>query len=97
MSTEHDTRWISAEDTIQVKTLRDFVLQALHHDAIRDELIERMAVWAENGRLDVDYLAAFLPGLIDDVLGVTVKEDWMAIAALLIEDMRESLLEGAEQ
>ena len=25
MSTEHDTRWISAEDTIQVKTLRDFV------------------------------------------------------------------------
>ena len=56
-----------------------------------------MAVWAENGRLDVDYLATFLPGLIDDVLGVTVKEDWMAIAALLIEDMRESLLEGAEQ
>jgi len=71
-------------------------MQALRHDAIRDVLIERMASRAERGNLDAFSLSAILPDLIAEVLVVTTSEDWTAIADVLIEDMREALLEEAE-
>ena len=96
MSTGEDIRQIGSDDTIAVGVLRDFLMQALRHDAIRDVLIERMASRAERGNLDAFNLSAILPDLIAEVLVVTTNEDWMAIADVLIEDMREALLEEAE-
>ena len=96
MSTGEDIRRIGSDDTIAVDVLRDFLMQALRHDAIRDVLIERMAGRAERGRLDAHSLSALLPELIGDVFDVATDEDWMAIADVLIEDMREALLEESE-
>ena len=96
MSTGEDIRRIGSDDTIAVDVLRDFLMQALRHDAIRDVLIERMTSRAERGNLDAFSLSAILPDLIAEVLVVTTNEDWMAIADVLIEDMREALLEEAE-
>ena len=96
MSAGEDIRRIGSDDTIPVGVLRDFLMQALRHDAIRDVLIERMASRAERGRLDAHRLSTLLPELIGDVFDVATNEDWMAIADTLIEDMREALLEEAE-
>ena len=96
MSVPEDLRWIARDDSIPVATLRDFLVQALRHDAIADVLIERMVSRAEAGRLDAHSLSALLPGLIGDVLDAAANEDWLAIADALIEDARESLLEEAE-
>lgn len=96
MSASEDLRWIGRDDAIPAGILRDFLLQALRHDAIADVLIERMVSRAEAGRLDANGLSALLPELIDNVLGVSTSEDWLAIADALIEDAREDLLEEAE-
>lgn len=96
MSGDPDIRWIACGDTIPTALLRDFLVRALRHDAIRDVLIERMALRAERGRLDPGSLAVLLPQLIADVLDVATNDDWTAIADGLIEEMRESLLEEAE-
>ncbi|HMC50826.1 MAG TPA: hypothetical protein VKH20_09275 [Solirubrobacterales bacterium] len=96
MTTSDDLRWIGRDDAIPAGVLRDFLLQALRHDAIADVLIERMVSRAEAGRLNARGLSALLPELIDDVLGISTNEDWLAIADTLIEDTREALLEEAE-
>ncbi|MGH2973580.1 MAG: hypothetical protein ACRDLL_01745 [Solirubrobacterales bacterium] len=96
MSASEDLRWIGRDDAIPVGVLRDFLLQALRHDAIADVLIERMVSRAEAGQLNAKGLSALLPELIDDVLGVSSNEDWLAIADALIDDAREALLEEAE-
>lgn len=95
-ASEEETRRIASDDTIPVGVLRDFLLRALRHEAIADVLIERMASRAERGNLDPFTLSAILPDLIAEVVVVTTNEDWMAIADVLIEDMREALLEEAE-
>jgi hypothetical protein len=95
MSTEAIRR-IGSEDTIPVGILRDFLMQALRHPAISDELIERMAARAARGTLNAHSLSAVLPELIGEVFDVADNEDWMVIADALIEDMREALLEEAE-
>ena len=90
------TRRIASDDTIPVGILRDFLLRALRHEAIADVLIERMASRAERGNLDPFTLSAILPDLIAEIVVVATNEDWTAIADVLIEDMREALLEEAE-
>jgi hypothetical protein len=96
MNGPEELRRIAREDAIPVRTLRDFLAQALRHEAIADVLIERMVSRAERGRLDAHGLSALLPELIGDVLDAAAEEDWLAIADALIEDMREALLEEAE-
>ena len=96
MNGPEDLRWIARDDAIPIRTLRDFLLQALRHDAIADVLIERMVARAEAGRLDAHSLSVLLPELIGDLLDATANEDWLAIADALIEDTREALLEEAE-
>jgi hypothetical protein len=96
MNGHGDLRRIARDDTIPVGILRDFLLRALGHDAIKDVLIERMVSRAARGRLDAHGLSALLPELIGDVLDAAANEDWMAIADALIEDTREALLEEAE-
>lgn len=96
MSAERDIRRIAIDDAIPARVLRDFLMQALRHDAISDVLIERMVLQAERGELDAHHLSAVLPELIPQLLDVATNEDWTAIADALIEDMRETLLEEAE-
>jgi hypothetical protein len=95
MNAQGDVRWIRSGETIPVSVLRDFLLQALRHDAISDELIEWMVILARQDRLH-EFLAGLLPTLVDDVLGVVVKEDWKVIADALIGDVHDDLLEEAE-
>ena len=61
MKPSEELRVIAGEDAIPVRTLRDFILQALRHDAISDVLIERMVSRAERGRLDAHSLSVFCP------------------------------------
>jgi len=96
MKPSEELRLITGKDAIPVRTLRDFILQALRHDAISDALIEQMVSRAERGRLDAHGLSVLLPELIGDVLDAAAEEDWLAIADVLIEDTREALLEEAE-
>src|SRR4051794_8880314 len=97
MSGEADIRRIACDDAIPVSILRDFILQALRHDALRDELLERMVLRADRGELNAHGLSALLPELIGDVLNVATNEDWTAIAELLIEAAEEAREEGGEQ
>lgn len=95
MREEQEIRRITEGDTIAVTTLRDFVLRMLRHDALYDVVLERMAFHAERDQLDAVGLAAVLPELIGDVLEVGTKEDWIAVAGILIEDFRDARGEGA--
>jgi hypothetical protein len=67
----------------------------LRHEALYDVVLERMAFHAERNQLDAVGLAAVLPELIGDVLEVGTKEDWIAVAGVLIEDYRDARGEGA--
>lgn len=97
MGGQDDVRRIAVDDAIPIALLRDFALTALRHDAIYDELIERMAFHAGRGQLDAIGLAAVLPELIGDVLEVVTKADWVAVAEALIADFREGIdQEGGE-
>ena len=80
-----EVRRIGAGDTIPVTVLRDFLLSALRHDAIHDELFERMHFHAARRQLDAEGLAVVLPELIGDVIAVASKEDWIALAGVLID------------
>lgn len=95
MRPETDFRQL-ASDTIPAGVLRDFIHQALRHDAIRDVLIERMVSRATKGRLDAPGLSPTLPALIAEILDAATAEDWLEIADALIEDTREALQEEAE-
>lgn len=96
MNCDQDLRWIARGDAIPADVLRDCLLRAMRHEAIADVLIERMVSRAERGNLDAHNLSGVLPELIGDVLDGATNGDWMAIADVLIEDMRESLLERSE-
>ena len=90
-----ELRSLGPDETISVTVLHDFLLSALRHDAIYDALIERMTLQADALQLDPEGLAIVLPGLISDLLDIVGKEDWIAVAELLIGDAREEL-EGGE-
>jgi len=90
------SRRIGSDDAIPVAVLRDFLLQVLRHEAVADVLIERMVFRSERGSLNAHNLSAVLPELVTEVLVAATDADWLAIADLLIEDMREPLLEEAE-
>ena len=94
MGTEQGIRQIAGDDVIDVGVLRDFILQALRHEAVADALIERMDFHAQRHQLDAVGLAAVLPELIGDVLAVATKEDWTTIAEALIGAARDDLPEG---
>jgi hypothetical protein len=90
-----EVRRIGADDAIPVTVLRDFLLGALRHDAIHDVLFERMDFHAARRQLDADGLAAVLPELIGDVLAVASKEDWIALAEILIDSYDDAAGEEA--
>jgi hypothetical protein len=94
MDAEQGIRQIAGDDVIEIGVLRDFILQALRHEAIADVLIERMVFHARRHQLDAVGLAAVLPELIGDVLAVATKEDWTTIAEALITAARDDLPGG---
>lgn len=90
-----ELRSLGPDETISVTVLHGFLLSALRHDAIYDALIERMTFQADARQLDPEGLAIVLPGLISDLFDVVGKEDWIAVADLLIRDAHEEL-DGGE-
>lgn len=95
MSAE-ERRTINPGDTISAGILRDYILSALSHDAIRDELNELIFDYVVRDRLDPTVFAASLQPLISELLGAATPEDWQLIARDLIEDARETLEEGSQ-
>jgi hypothetical protein len=79
-------RRLSGGESVSTEVLRDFLIRALRHDAIADVLLERMVFFWDCRQLDPEGLAIALPDLVNDLLEVVGKEDWIAIAGLLIED-----------
>lgn len=97
MITEREIRQVASDDAIPARLLRDFVLQALRHDAIRDVLLERMVFRAEGAGSMLMVCPPSCPDLIAEVLDATACEDWIEVADALIEDTREALQEEVER
>ncbi len=97
MSQGPEIRRIAEGETIPVGVVHDFLLAALHSDAIYDVLLERMAFFDDCRQLDPEGLAVLLPELVAGVMNVVGKEDWIVVAELLIEEFHEIRGEGAER
>jgi|GEM_PF-2621063 len=91
-----DMRSIAPDDSVSGEILCDFLLGALRHPVLSDALIDRMAAQADRDRLDAKSLSVVLPEMIAEVFDAATAGDWMAIADLLIEDMREACSKEAE-
>lgn len=97
MSERPEIRRIADGEMIAVSVVHDFLLAALHSDAIFDALLERMAFFDDSRQLDAEGLAVLLPELVAGVMGVVGKEDWIVVAELLIEELHEMRGGGAER
>ncbi|HMJ74018.1 MAG TPA: hypothetical protein VK471_11730 [Solirubrobacterales bacterium] len=89
-----ERRTINPGDTITGSLLRDYILSALQHDAIRDELNELLFDHVAKGRLHPAVLAASLKPLISELLDAATDEDWQIVAHCLIEDAQETMERG---
>jgi hypothetical protein len=77
-------------DAIPVDVLRDFLLVCLRHDALRDAVMERMAIQAGRDRLDPTGVALVLPTMMGELVATALPEDWHSIAVALIEAYRDA-------
>ncbi len=77
-------------DAIPVDVLRDFLLACFRHDALRDAVMERMAIDGARGQLDAIGVALGLPTMIGEVVATALPEDWRSIAVALIEAYRDA-------
>lgn len=89
-----EQRTISPGDTITGSLLRDYILRALQHDAIRDELNELLFDHVAKASLKPEALAASLKPLIAELLNAATDEDWQIVARCLIEETRETMERG---
>jgi hypothetical protein len=87
-------RQIASGDTITPGVLRDFLLNALRHEAILDVLGELIAHHAAGDSLEASALSASLPTLITEILDAATVEDWEIVAERLIDAGRDALGEG---
>jgi hypothetical protein len=77
-------------DAIPVDVLRDFLLACFRHDALRDAVMERMAVDATGDELDAIGVALILPTMIGEIIATALPEDWHSIASALIDAYRDA-------
>ncbi|MBN9621967.1 MAG: hypothetical protein J0H06_03285 [Actinobacteria bacterium] len=70
--------------------LRDFLLACFRHDALRDAVMEQMAVDQARDELDPIGVALGLPAMIDELVATALPEDWRSIAVALIEAYRDA-------
>jgi hypothetical protein len=77
-------------DAVPVDVLRDFLLACFRHDALRDAVMERMAVDATRDELDAIGVALILPTMIGELAAAAQPEDWHSIAAALIGAYRDA-------
>lgn len=89
-----ELRQIASGDTITAGVLRDFLLNALRHEAILDVLTESVAHHAAEDSLQASVLSASLPTLITEILDAATVEDWEIVAERLIDAGRDALGEG---
>lgn len=99
-----EIRQLASGETITADLLRDFLLTTLRHDAICDVLMAQVVAAIEDGypsdQLRVGVLSSELQVLIAEVMSAAERDDWKAVASLLIEDTRGELEEeigGGEQ
>ncbi len=96
MTETTQVRELTPGDAITVEVLRDFLFTALRHGANRRRPGRADGLPRAAGQLDAVGLAAVLPELIGDVLHVARRQDWTAIAEVLIDAARDDL-PGAEE
>lgn len=93
-----ETRQIVSGGLISAEVLCDFLVSALRHDAVRDELTALMVSSLRGGWADSEALGGNLRRLLLDVIDAAERGDWEAIAALHLGDARDLLEnEGATQ
>jgi hypothetical protein len=70
----------AATATADSEPIRDFVLRALNHDAVADEVVEIQLAYVVGGRPDQTEIAAAVRLKIQEVLHAATGEDWTVIA-----------------
>lgn len=87
----------SSGDKITADLLRDFLLTALRHDALRDALMEKAVAGIEHefasDQIRFGVVGFELQVLISELVSAAEPDDWKALAELLIEDTRGELEE----
>ncbi|MGE0066630.1 MAG: hypothetical protein AB7T48_04675 [Solirubrobacterales bacterium] len=86
-----ETRQIVSGDLISAEVLRDFLVSALRHDAVRDELTALLVSSLRGGWADSEALGGNLRRLLLEIIDAAEPGDWEAVAALHLGDARELL------
>lgn len=91
-SQSDETRQIVSGDLISAEVLRDFLVNALRHDAVRDELTELLVSSLRGGWADdSEALGGSLRQLLLEVIDAAEPEDWEALAERHLSDARSVL------
>lgn len=84
-----ETRQIVSGDLLSAEVLRDFLVSALRHDAVRDELTELLVFSLRGGWADSEALGGNLRRLLLETIDAAEPGDWEAAAALHLADARD--------
>lgn len=87
----HETRTSEQGTVFDAATVRDFLLKALGHDTVIDQVNELLFDHVMKRQYHSSVVAESLKPIIDEVLGVAVFEDWDWVAQALTAEACEAL------
>jgi hypothetical protein len=87
----HETRTSEQGTVFDAATVRDFLLKALGHDAVIDQVNELLFEYVMESKYHPLMIAENLKPMIDEILGVATFEDWNWVARALIAEACEAL------
>jgi hypothetical protein len=89
-STTTETRVSEQGATFRVEAIRSFILAALAHEAVADEVDGLLFKHVVERKLHPTVVAESLRPIIDEVLATAEFEDWIAVTAQLTAEARET-------
>ncbi len=89
MATE--TRTSEQGRVFDAATVRDFLLIALGHNAVIDQVDDMLFEHVMNRRYHPAVIATHMRSIVEEVLGVATFEDWNCVTSALIADARETI------
>lgn len=87
--TAEEQRTTEQGNRIAVALIRDFLAAALAHDAVQDNVNDLLFAHVVEGRYHPSVIVESLRPMIEEILEVATGEDWRAVAAQLIAEVRE--------
>lgn len=85
------TRTSEQGETFTAETIQSFILAALSHDAVVEEVNDLLFKHIVEGRLHPSVIAETLPAIIREILDTATLEDWTAVTRQLTAEARETL------